>query len=165
MDRKGFLSSTAALFTAVGTMIAALVALGVFLLGEGVLSRKDGGGDPAGPAGAVQSERRFGRDGTTGIELDSDKEIQRNPQRDPDIQFFTALDELGTFDGRIVEWTAEKPPTEQECADLLETHGATGTFGIENGRRFCVLSSGGRTAYLAVINDGNEYLVSVWKKP
>jgi len=106
---KGFFNSTVALLTAVGTVLAALVALGVFLLGEGVLFKGGSGGDPA-------------------------------------------------------KWTGEKAPSQQECADLLETHGKTGTYPIEIGSRFCVRSSGGRTAYLAVISNGEEYQVSVWKK-
>lgn len=167
MDRKGFLSSTTALVTALSTMLAALVALGAFLLGEGVLSKKDSGSDPARPQrprGPVLFEDTFGREGTAGFEFDGDKEIERNPQRDADIVFYSALGELGSYEGRIAEWKGGAPPTELECADVLETHGATGTFDIENGRRFCVRSSGGRTAYLAVINSGNEYLVSVWRK-
>jgi len=165
---KGFLHSTAAVITGVGTLLAALVALGVFLLGEGVLFRGGSGGDaarPGGGAGAgVEFEKKYGRDGTTGFELDGEKDIIRNPGNDGDIVFFEATELVGSFRGNIIAWTGEKAPTRQECADLLETHGRTGTYPIEIGGRFCVRSSGGRTAYLAIISEGQEYQVSVWKQ-
>jgi hypothetical protein len=155
------------LLTGIGTLVAAMVALAILLVGEGVLFKGDTD-DPAGPgpvgagADAVEFEKKLGRNGTSGVELDSETGIVRNPDGNPDIVFYEASEKLGSFTGAIVEWTEDKPPTRQRCADLLETHGATGTYTIEIGARFCVRSSGGRTAFLAVINDGKEYLVSLW---
>lgn len=168
MTGKGFIHSTAALLTGIGTLLAALVALAVLLVGEGVLFKGDSGDPVAGPGavggGAVEFEETYGYDGTEGIELDGEKGIIRN-SRDPDISFFPVSGNLGAYSGStIAAWTAQKQPTHQECAKLLETHGASGTYEIEIGSRFCVRSSGGRTAFLAVISDGNEYRVHVWKR-
>ncbi|HZM82385.1 MAG TPA: hypothetical protein VFC19_42235 [Candidatus Limnocylindrales bacterium] len=164
MTGKGFLHSTAALLTAIGTLLAALVALGVFLVGEGVLFKGGSGGDAGRPGGEVEFEKKLGREGTSGIELDGESGITRNPGNNGDIVFYESTELLGSYAGTIIEWKGEKQPTQKDCADLLETHGHTGTYPIEIGGRFCVRSSGGRTAFLAVISNGEEYQVSVWKK-
>lgn len=165
---KGFLNSTAALLTGIGTLLAALVALGVFLFGEGIFPSHgggDGGGGLSKSDRGVQFQGIFGRDGTDGFELDGEKGIVRNPEGDDaDIVVYAGLDSIAVYKGGIVEWTEEKPPTQQECAARLDSHGALTSFDIEMGRRFCVRSSGGRTAFIAVISDGKEFQVTVWKK-
>jgi hypothetical protein len=164
---KGFLNTTAALLTGIGTMLAALVAVAILLIGEGKLFKGDAD-EPAGSGAdggdAVQFEGTFGYDGTEGFELDGETAIVRNPRRDPDVTFYTASRRLGVYNGAIVPWTQKNQPTRQDCAKLLETHGASTTFDIDTGARFCVRSSGGRTAFLAVISDGEEYQVTVWKQ-
>lgn len=166
---KGFINSTAALLTGIGTLLAALVALAILLVGEGVLFQDDGSEDSkAGQGsvggGAVEFAETYGFDGTDGIELDGEKGIIRNPGRDPDLSFFTATRIMGAYSGgAIAVWTEQKQPSREDCAKLLQTHGASGSYDIEIGARFCVRSSGGRTAFLAVISDGNEYRVHLWK--
>lgn len=166
---KGFLHSTAALLTGIGTLLAALVALAVLLVGEGVLFKRDGSDPPGGGGGgggvAGELGQTFGREGTKGIELDSEKRITRNPTRDEDVTFFDTTSRLGAYNGgAIVAWTQDRQPTRDECAKLLETHGASGTYGFRGGDRFCVRSNGGRTAFLAVTSDGAEYQVTVWNR-
>ncbi len=165
MDAKGFFHSTTALITALGTMLAALVALGVFLLGEGVFKptdEREAVGDGTKPGGKMQFEDRFGRQGTGGIELDGEKGIARKATWEGDIVFYS--DTVTTYDGLIVEWTEAPTPSPQQCAELLRTHGAAKGQDIEAGKRFCVRSSGGRTAYLAIISDATEFYVAVWPK-
>lgn len=162
---KGFLHSTAALLTAVGTLLAALVALGIFLLGEGVLFKGDGSSTSVGGVAGDFGET-YGREGTEGIELDGEKGIVRNPARDPDITFFSITSRLGAYyGGAIASWTSQRQPTREDCAKILDTHGASGTYEFDKDDRFCVRSSGGRTAFLAIISDGEEYRVTVWKTP
>jgi hypothetical protein len=159
---KGFLHSTAALVTAIGTFLAALVALGIFLLGEGVLFK---GGGLFGGDGQVAGdlEETFGREGTEGLELDGEK-ILRNPARDADISFFSTTGNLGAYHGgAIASWTSQRQPTREDCAKVVDTHGASVTYKFDSDDRFCVRSSGGRTAFLAIISDGEKYRVTVWK--
>lgn len=162
---KGLFNSTVALITGIGTLLAALVALGVFLYGEGVLFQGDGGSGKAGGGGSgAQIQKTYGAADIAGLELDGEDGIVRNPNHNADIVFYESTELIGSYDGTIIEWTAEQQPSQQECADLLETHGRTGTYRIEIGGRFCVRSSGGRIAFLAIVSDGQEYQVSVWAK-
>lgn len=161
---KGLFNSTVALITGIGTLLAALVALGVFLYGEGVLFKGGGSGKPGAGGAGAQATKTFGARDTTGLELDGENGIIRNPNHNADIVFYESTELVGSYDGAIIEWTAENQPSQQECADLLETHGRTGTYDIEIGGRFCVRSSGGRIAFLAIVSNGEEYQVSVWGK-
>jgi hypothetical protein len=159
------------LLTGIGTLLAALVALAILLVGEGVLFKGDGSDPPkgagaggAGAGGAVGPPAKFGRQGTAGLELDGER-IVRNPASDADIVFYEASHQLAVYgNGAIVAWGPDNQPSFDDCAKLLETHGMTGALDFENGDRFCVRSSKGRTASLAVISEGEEFQVVVWKQ-
>ncbi len=167
MDGKGFFHSTAVLITTIAALLGALVGLGIFLFGEGVLLPPfiSGGNKSAHVEGEIQRERTFGRLDTGGFELDDPANIERNPDSDPDLLIFESINQINASSGAvIVAWEQEKQPGRQECDDLLETHGITGGYKMARDSRFCVRSSEGRIAFLAVVSSGDEFYVAVWPK-
>ncbi len=177
--KKGsFWSSTAAIITAVGTLLAALAAVATFLVGQRLFvgtspdGAPDDGGSGGGPAGAQgqkfdeqvmwSSELLL----TSQLDFDQPGGPERNPETLGTDTYLWLEDRISSPYG-MVKWPGGKPPGQADCAMLLASHGVSDRFVFDVNDRFCVKTTAGRVAMLHVLEDvpqGWRMQGTVWKQ-
>ena len=74
---------------------------------------------------------------------------------------------LDISSGTFAEWTGSSPPTYSPCHNLVVTQGGSRSFQLTSGLEVCVLTQGGRTAYVKVTGqsaNGWGAQVIVWNQ-
>jgi hypothetical protein len=71
--------------------------------------------------------------------------------------------------GSTAVWTSSSAPTYSQCHTLVQTHGSAAEVQLTSGMEMCVLTGGGRTAYVHITNlssDGSTAgaQVTVWNQ-
>lgn len=178
VNRRGseaFWHSTAAMITAIGTLIAALVALAAFVVGQQWFGGPDPGGAPAAPGEARESRVRIDQDDVRwgpsefrvtelmAVELDTVPPVEAD--LGGDLYIWPRATMSSAFG--LYVWPGEGVPSATDCATYLISHGRKGDeLPFAEGTRLCVRTDEGRTA-LAVVKsrDGTDaWLVdlTVW---
>lgn len=163
--------------TGVGTLLAALVALGAFFVGQRFL----GGGENQPPEeeplrnsqGSVipplDEKVQFGPEKlllTSQIDFDATPLPNRNPEFG-ETDTYMWNDETMSSSYGMVKWDSSGKPTQNGCARKPATHGTSGKFTFEAGDRFCIRTDMGRVALIVVQGrtaNGWEMEATVWKQ-
>ncbi|WP_203908676.1 hypothetical protein [Rhizocola hellebori] len=174
-------SSTIAMITAAGTLLAALVALASFLVGQQFFGDTPAGrnpdGQPAdGPAVTDTQGKRLNEEVlwppskmllASSMDFDgSQGPIRDSEYPDTDVyQWFT--DDAISSPHCMVKWTGAGVPGQNDCATLLATHGVSDHLSYEAGDRFCFRTSKARIAMFEVLgptDTGVEVRATTWKQ-
>ncbi len=167
------------MITAVGTLLAALVALATFLVSQQFFAGSPSTNERPGGQGAPPTDAEGKKlDGQVmwgpkpmlirdDIEFDSADGPVRNPQGvDADVYHWWVDDTISSPSG-MAKWTSSEAPTQAGCADIVATHGTPDHLPFEEGDRFCFRTSKARIAFIEVIREtstGWEANGTVWKQ-
>ena len=171
-----FWQSTAAMITAIATLIASLVGLAAFLVGQQIFGGGDGPADPRQwPGGQVPTsqvkvdQNTINWQGDLVVDeisyVDFDTVPPTRGDGEADLFHWGSGDISGSY--RIYLWPEPAVPTATQCATFLATHGVTTHIQVEPGSRLCVRSGEGRTALVEVKErQGQAWLVNavVWRQ-
>jgi hypothetical protein len=161
------------MIAAVGTLLAGLVALASFAVSQHWFDSR-GPDDPPHATGSngkplpkLDEAVLFGPDKTilmeTSVDFDTDPP-GRGISGSDTYNFFEKL----TSSYGMVRWNGDKKPSQNDCHQLLATHGSgSEEFAFDAGDRFCVKTDMSRIAYFEVVRKtetGWEISVTSWKQ-
>lgn len=166
--RGSFWTSTAAIVTAIGTLLAGFVALATFLASRDWF----GGSLPPGEQPErieVSSDRQFGpeelRFGNWGtIDLDPKSPVRDDRfSSDNDV---TLWDDATVQGSAVYVWEGSGTPSVSDCATYLRTRSSNRREAVEAGSKVCVWTDQSRIALLVVKRLDSEWRVdaTVWKQ-
>jgi hypothetical protein len=164
--------STAAIITAAGTLLAAVVACAALVVSQGWLGESVFGLDTQPPGDApnrieVSGDKQFGpeelRLGEMGA-VDFDTTV---PERSEFYGGDLVLWSDGTIEGRTGAyiWEGSGVPSASDCATYLSTRSVTTQQAVKVGDQICVWSDQSRVALAAVKDMDNRWHleVTVWR--
>jgi hypothetical protein len=164
------------MITAVGTLLAALVALASFLVSQQFFSDPPSGRDPNQPAATDAQGKRLDEQVMWGpskmllassMDFDDAQGPIRNSEfPDTDVYRSVLYDAISAPNG-MAKWAGDGKPSQNDCASLLATHGVSEDFSYEAGDHFCFRTSKARIAMFEVLGEvgtGWEVQATAWKQ-
>jgi hypothetical protein len=162
--------------TAVGTLLAALVALASLLVSQQFFADSPSGADPEQPAATDAQGKRLDEQvmwGPTKMLLassmdfdDTQGPIRNSEFPDTDVYKSVLYDSISASYG-MAKWAGDGKPSQNDCASLLATHGVSDDFSYEARDKFCFRTSKGRIAMFEVLGEvatGWEVQATAWKQ-